>query len=410
VRDLLVSVPRELARRPGRTLLQVVAFALSLGILVVVGTLLFLTSRELANVLHTVGTHLVFFRPEPQGKGLESADTPALLDPEHEAFFAEPQVVTSLLPMARVDDLEKIPGVRQASPVLRFRMRNPLDGTLFTIAGFRPGDEVVLNSGMGSQDDLIKGAFLRPGDRGMVVLDEPFALSFGLGVGSRVVLAGRSFPVIGIVRPGIRPLQADLYLAWEDAMVVINRRLIGSLGDRTNTILIELRHASMQENTLAAISRAYPDSIVNSFNCYAGAADVMGMSSTVASVLLVAVFCGLTLFAAISQWGSVLERRRDLGVLRALGWSARTVLWQVILETLFIALAGGCIGIMAGLAVVHFCPSGVLSDRPLPPVGGLFWLIAATGLGVAILSGALASVLPAIQAVRHSPAQSLRTF
>jgi putative ABC transport system permease protein len=101
---------------------------------------------------------------------------------------------------------------------------------------------------------------------------------------------------------------------------------------------------------------------------------------------------------------SVLERRGEIGLRRALGARRRHVALQFLLESTLLAAIGGILGI--GLGALATAVAARLGGNPvaIPPIG------LAAGLGAALLVGALAGLYPAARAARLSPAEALRTL
>jgi putative ABC transport system permease protein len=101
---------------------------------------------------------------------------------------------------------------------------------------------------------------------------------------------------------------------------------------------------------------------------------------------------------------SVLERRGEIGLRRALGARRRDVAVQFMLESTLLAAIGGVLGV--GLGVLATAVAARLAGNPvIVPPSGL-----AAGLGAALLVGALAGLYPAARAARLSPAEALRTL
>jgi putative ABC transport system permease protein len=101
---------------------------------------------------------------------------------------------------------------------------------------------------------------------------------------------------------------------------------------------------------------------------------------------------------------SVLERRGEIGLRRALGARRRHVAVQFLLESTLLAAIGGVLGI--GLGILATAVAARLGGNPVTvPLAGL-----AAGLGAALLVGALAGLYPAARAARMSPTEALRTL
>jgi putative ABC transport system permease protein len=101
---------------------------------------------------------------------------------------------------------------------------------------------------------------------------------------------------------------------------------------------------------------------------------------------------------------SVLERRQEIGLRRALGATKGQIRTQFVAEAVLLALAGGATGTILGAIATAIYAHGKGWAVVIPAQA---W---AGGLGAALLIGALAGLLPAIRAARLSPTQALWTL
>jgi len=101
---------------------------------------------------------------------------------------------------------------------------------------------------------------------------------------------------------------------------------------------------------------------------------------------------------------SVLERRSEIGLRRALGATKGHIRTQFLSEAILLALAGGAAGVATGVAATAIYAHTKGWATVIPP---LAW---AGGLAAAIIIGALAGLLPALRATRLSPTQALWTL
>jgi putative ABC transport system permease protein len=99
---------------------------------------------------------------------------------------------------------------------------------------------------------------------------------------------------------------------------------------------------------------------------------------------------------------SVLERRSEIGIRRALGATKRHVRVQFLLEAVFLALCGGIVGVALG-ALVTAAYAASRSWTVAVPAGAL-----AAGVGAALVIGVLAGLYPAARAARLAPADAVR--
>jgi len=98
---------------------------------------------------------------------------------------------------------------------------------------------------------------------------------------------------------------------------------------------------------------------------------------------------------------SVLERRSEIGLRRALGATRGQIRTQFLAEAILLSLAGGVVGVAVGVAATAIYARG---HHDLLVIPARAW---AGGLAAAIVIGALAGLLPAIRAARMSPTQAL---
>ncbi len=96
------------------------------------------------------------------------------------------------------------------------------------------------------------------------------------------------------------------------------------------------------------------------------------------------------------------ERRREIGLLKALGASDRQVLAAFLAEAVVLSSAGGALGVGAGFAAVR----AFVRVYPTFPASPPAWSVAAA-LGVSVLVGAVFGVVPARRATRLDPVAAL---
>ena len=101
---------------------------------------------------------------------------------------------------------------------------------------------------------------------------------------------------------------------------------------------------------------------------------------------------------------SVLERRSEIGLRRALGATQGQIRMQFLSESILLAAIGGTAGVLAGIAatVVYATSKGWTIVIPAQSWAG--------GIGSAVVIGALAGLVPALRACRMPPTVALRTL
>ncbi|WP_437753488.1 ABC transporter permease [Sorangium sp. So ce1389] len=128
--------------------------------------------------------------------------------------------------------------------------------------------------------------------------------------------------------------------------------------------------------------------------------------------VLIAVFfsIGAMIGAMITMHASIANRQREIGTLRALGFSRLSILMSFLIESVLLALVGGALGVLAalGMRFVRFSTLNFASFSEIvftfEPTPGI--LIAS--VLVAVVMGVLGGFFPALRAARISPIQAMR--
>ncbi|MBW3563373.1 MAG: FtsX-like permease family protein [Acidobacteria bacterium] len=133
-------------------------------------------------------------------------------------------------------------------------------------------------------------------------------------------------------------------------------------------------------------------------------ADQVGNIGAIVTAILSAVFFTILLVAGNTMAQAVRERTRELGVLKALGFSDAAVLALVLIESTIIAIIGGAIGLgLAWVLIAQGDPTGGALPLFYFPIRDLV-----LGAAFVLLLGIVAGLLPAIQAMRLNTVEALR--
>ena len=125
-------------------------------------------------------------------------------------------------------------------------------------------------------------------------------------------------------------------------------------------------------------------------------------------------FMGLGLVVGVAALGvvstrAVVERRQQIGVLRAIGYRRRMVQLSFMLESSFIALFGTAMGVVLGLVLSHNAISDIRAEEGNENIRYVIpWLKIAVIIAITYMFSLFATFLPARQASRTYPAEALR--
>jgi ABC-type lipoprotein release transport system permease subunit len=219
-------------------------------------------------------------------------------------------------------------------------------------------------------------------------------------VGDSLRLSGSIYRIVGIFETGDAFEDSGAVLELKDAQELLGRpRTVG-------VYYIRLKDPSLRARFLARAERLWPDLMVSGSE---DLADQQSMAEAMQGMVwgiggLAIVIGGVGMMN--SQLMSVMERTREIGVLRAVGWSKRRVLWMILMESISVCLIGGMIGVAIGYGMIASLSRtttlvglNVANIRPE--------LLEQAFLVVLIL-GLVGGLYPAWRASRLAPVEALR--
>jgi putative ABC transport system permease protein len=252
---------------------------------------------------------------------------------------------------------------------------------------------------------VVQGQPLTPG-LDEVIVGERAADRFGLALGSFVKIQKRDWKIVGIFTSEGSGFESEI---WGDLNV-----MAGPLRREGGYQVVVVRLAD--PSTLEAFKKTLEDDpqlqvTVTQERAYyeaqAGniAAALMGLSVFVAVVMGTGAVFG----AMNTMYAIVAARTREIGTLRALGFSRRSLLFSFVTESVFLAFIGGLLGCVLALPA-----NGVTSATNGANFSELAFAFRITpfalGVGVAfaLVMGLLGGLLPAVRAARMPITTALR--
>lgn len=260
--------------------------------------------------------------------------------------------------------------------------------------------------------DLAAGRWFGPDETASVVLPQAFAAAQGLHLGDRLrlvtVTGFDEFHVTGLLPPsGLGQVNSG-----QAVFVSLNTaQTLFSLGGRVQLIEIKLRSGStvadFRRQLAGAATQDYYLLDRDSITSDPGRL-LSGLQPVAVGLGLLSLLVGMLLVANTLAM-EVLERRRDIGVLRSAGATARQVGRIFRLQGLVIGAAGAVLGVAVGVALAAGAAGflGAQSGLGAVPLELDWWqpaAIAAAGILLTVLSASLA----ARRAARLAPIEALR--
>jgi ABC-type antimicrobial peptide transport system permease subunit len=280
---------------------------------------------------------------------------------------------------------------------------------------------------------LTNGRFLaRTGGREALV-SAAYAKRHALKLNSTLDLNGTKFTVVGLVRPPLGGQTADVYIPLAQL-----QKLAGQKG-LANVVLVRASSSSDVANVQKEIQTALGSGaqvasakeVAASIN--GSLVDAANLSHTLGVTLAIIAAIAAFLVAVLLTLSSIGKRVREIGTLKALGWSQRLVVRQVLGECLATGVLGGLLGVVLGVlaaaAVGAFGPTLSANSTTGPganDVLGLGQALARSastavsltapvsmslllfGFALALTGGLIAGGAGALRAARLRPADALR--
>jgi putative ABC transport system permease protein len=316
---------------------------------------------------------------------------------------------TAELPLAAPGMIARLPGVQQVQSTGQLSnvsvYRSPLIPAIETNALQVQATSLGLPAVAGTS--INRGSYLNAATAGRPAAVLGAAAAQRLGIdrlfsGERIRVGSTWFYLIGILRPA--PLAPGI-----DSSILIGypaaQRYLGFDG-HPSTIYLRAADSAVQRVDGLLAAQANPENPGNVQVAQPSAALVAQAEAKSAfNVLFLGLGAVALLVGAIGVANimviSVLERRSEIGVRRALSATKGHIRVQFLAEAILLSLTGGIAGIAAGAAATATYAHARGWATVIPP---LAW---AGGLAAAVLIGAAAGFVPAMRAARMAPTQAL---
>ncbi len=246
---------------------------------------------------------------------------------------------------------------------------------------------------------LVEGRAFESKDE--IVIGSEFQRRMKFAVGDEIDITGATYTITGVIETGV---------VFFDSGVVMHIDLVRGFrgwSDGVTNFSLRLVEGADPDALIEQIETTYPELAVIARADQYGKID-QGLAASdnmvwVISALALVIGC---LVVGNTMWMSVSQRTREIGILRAIGWSRKRVMGIIICESIGIGAVGCVLGFAMGFGLAE--GTRFLQDVQsfLDPDYSLF--IFARALGVAILLSVIGSLPPAIKSARISPAEALR--
>ncbi len=315
-----------------------------------------------------------------------------------------------------ISDIERIQGVKEVTTQLTGAAVAEYNGktTIVSLTGM----EIEVMRLQYAETSLESGSFLNEGDQNKIMIGYGIShdtFDADISVGGRIKINGQKFFVNGIFA------QQGMGGVSSDSMILMSIRDFKALTGQSNISLVYLQVYDV--NDAESIANSIEE-VVNENHGrkdFASATTMTSVLETVQSIIgilqlvLVAIASIALVVASIgimnTMLTSVMERTREIGIMKAIGATNRDIMSIFIIEGILVSSIGGIFGIILGV----FGSQGLtmilnsfmrMGGSGLAPVITIMSVVLA--VAVSIIVGVLSSLYPAWKAARMSPIEAVR--
>jgi putative ABC transport system permease protein len=265
-----------------------------------------------------------------------------------------------------------------------------------------------------------------PAQPGEAMMEKHYAKFRGVRPGTTLEIGGKPFEIVGLVdiREGVQVAAANIYLQLADAQA-----LLGEAPAPLNVAYLRLRDPAEQHRIQREIIKVAPGLSISSSDTFmelmGGVSLISGQFALVASMVSL---LGAILLILKSMTASLVERAREIGVLKAVGWTRKNIQAQLWGEAVIQCVLGGLLGLglgYLGAYLVSTISLSMVTPRALNPLTAsakiddlsqqvihlpiaFSWELALIALAIALATGGAAALVMGRAAARMRPADILR--
>lgn len=310
-------------------------------------------------------------------------------------------LLNGVQPTAEDPDIEPkppIPGVAATSPVGEM-IQSSGGGIGFEMVDGIDYDSFVKTTQLRIVEGRALGDGRAPGSEYEAIIDRYYAENNKgadgreVGPGSRITVLGNEFTVVGVYEPPILGrVKIPLYTM---------QQLFGG-ADNCTFVMIKTERAEMSEQVKETIERYYPGNRL----IFTRDLPALYSQSITAVEVFLDVVIGLsmvisTLVILLAMYTTIIERTREIGILKSLGASKRFIVMSIEKEAALITL----MGVLFGFIVSVIGKYGIEGSTRLKIDIQMQWLLIA--MGIALAGGLIGALYPAIRAANLDPVEAI---
>lgn len=377
----LTVVSRNLFRRKARSLLTVIGSGVAIGTVVALLGVVENFQKAFLGIYEQRGVDLIVVRTGTADRSM------------------------SFLPESLQERLQTLPQVANVTPGLFDMISFPNTNLVLVPLSGRQPNSLLL------RDITIKsGRSIQEGDQKCAMLGWLLARNMGKGVGDTITIYEEEFKVVGIFESFTTIENGSVFIPLHEL-----QRLMGRQGLVTGFLVVldssmDKQQAGTQlRQTVEAMTdekgRPLKLTALSSWENVQTALQFQIMKAVTWLMSGIALILG-SVGMVNTMVTTVFERTKEIGILRAIGWGKRRILWLILWESWFICLCGAVVGIVGAYVIIWALNFHPTVGGVLPP-----WIPASAlwqGIVVAFIMGFIGGIYPAVRATTLVPTEAIR--
>ena len=270
-------------------------------------------------------------------------------------------------------------------------------------------------------ENVAQGRLLREGERGRVLIGSNVAdgkrngFEKDLKVGDKILVNNQELRIVGILEKKGTFDTDGAFLMSEFQLKELSDR-----GNKVDIIIAKIRSVNLMDNAKEEIERimrqrrgvkigeenfevSTPEATLKTVNSILMGVQIFIVIIASISILIGAIGISNTMFT------SVLERRKEIGTMKAIGARNENIFYQFLIEAGLLGMIGGIIGILIVIGISYLGTSGLnsfLGINTKPTIGIFLLIFSLTG---SFLIGAISGIIPAMRAAKQNPVEAMRS-
>jgi len=380
--NILKLVSRNLFSRKGRFVFTLLGITIGMAAFVALLSLGSNMQSEVRQSAHSLGANLI-------------------ITPENFCVYNQVSILTgdAVSELLHYDTFEKIADIDGLTVIPHLTQRAKVNDVSAVVVGILPEQTKAFRSW-----EMNDGEYFTSQNENAIVVGRGQANILGLQVGDIIPIRGEDFTIKGILNTTRSNDDTILFMPISVIQRLYEKEGYVSYMSAKVDDMEKVEYYKAAIVDVASVNVATDEQILSSVLSIIGSVNVT--LQLVAGVALIAAAFGIinTMMTAIY------ERRREIGIMRAMGSKASTIFKIFLLESGLYGLLGGVIGVIVGIAVSVFAAPIIQGDALLKGMeagANINVMLVVTAIGFSLMISIVSGLYPAWKAAKLTPVEAI---